>query len=128
MTSRLPRTWRLALAAVAVLAAAVPARAEQVPPQSQMINEELAKSWTAVGLKPSRKANDFEFVRRAFIDLVGRIPTAEEARDFAEADGGGDKRARLIQRLLFEKEYKPKFSERVTPKDPKSTITYDYAS
>jgi hypothetical protein len=128
MTSRLPRTWRAALTAVAALAIAGAARAEQVPPQSQMINEELAKSWTAVGLKPSKKASDFEFVRRAFIDLVGRIPTAEEARDFAEADSGSDKRARLVQRLLFEKDYKPKFSERVNPKDPKSVVTYDYAS
>jgi hypothetical protein len=116
----------VAVAAVGLLAA--PALAvETVSPQTSLINEELARAWKTAELKPSKKASDYEFVRRAFIDIVGRIPTAEEVKDFAEADSSPDKRIKLIHRLLYDKEYKPKFAERTNPKDPKTVITYDYA-
>src|SRR5262245_27217011 len=123
------RRIRLLVTAAAVGVLAVPASAaDVVSPQTQLINDELAKASKAGDLRPSKRASDYEFVRRAFIDIVGRIPTPEEVRDFAEADGSANKRARLIQRLLYEKEYKPKFAERTNPKDPKSVIAYDYAS
>src|SRR5262245_36355042 len=129
MTSRLTRTGRLfAAAAVVFLSSAAGARAaDPVSPQPLLIHEELAKAAKAAELKPSKKASDYEFCRRAFIDIVGRIPTAEEVKDFAEADSSKDKRAQLIHRLLFAKDYKPRFSERTNPKDPKTVITYDYA-
>ena len=129
MTSQ-PTRIRQTIAVVAgvFIAAGVARSAESVPPQSATINEELSKTWKTAELKPSKKASDYEFVRRAFIDIVGRIPTAEEVRDFVEGDSGGNKRAKLIHRLLYDKEYKPKFAERTNPKDPKSVITYDYAS
>src|SRR5262249_14694321 len=44
-------------------------------------------------------ASDAEFLRRAFLDLAGTLPTAEQARDFLK-DLSPDKRARLIDRLL----------------------------
>jgi hypothetical protein len=125
--THLTRTWRLALAATVAVFAGPAFAADTLPSQTMTINEELSKSWKAVDLKPSKKASDYEFVRRAFIDIVGRIPTAEEVKDFAEADGSANKRAKLIHRLLYDKDYHPKVSERVNPKDPKSVITYDYA-
>src|SRR5437899_6641572 len=125
--THLTRTWRLALAAIVLLAAGSARAADTVPPQTQLINEELAKAWKTVDLKPSKKASDYEFVRRVFIDIVGRIPTAEEVKDFAEADGSANKRAKLIHRLLYDNNYKPRIAERVNPKDPKTAITYDYA-
>jgi len=123
MNTRLTRT--IALAAAGVFLTVGQARSADAPPQSLLINEELSKSWKAAELKPSKKATDYEFVRRVFIDIVGRIPTAEEVRDFTE---GGNNRAKLVHRLLYEKDYKPKFVERTNPKDPKSAITYDYAA
>src|SRR5947207_633234 len=54
-----------------------------VSPQTQKINELIAQGWEKGGVKkPADKANDFEFIRRAFIDLIGRVPTIEEIRDF----------------------------------------------
>ncbi len=47
---------------------------------------------------------DAEFVRRVYLDLAGRIPTADEAQGFL-ADAAGDKRAALIDRLLDGPEY-----------------------
>lgn len=44
-------------------------------------------------------APDTVFLRRAYLDTVGRIPTAEEARTFL-ADATPDKCARLIDKLL----------------------------
>ena len=77
-------------------------------PQAQKINEFIAKGWESAGIKkPAEKATDYEFMRRAFIDLIGRIPTPEEVIDF-EADKATNKRAKLINRLLNEDKYKLK--------------------
>lgn len=44
-------------------------------------------------------ASDADFLRRAYLDLTGMIPTADAARAFF-ADTAPDKRARLVDRLL----------------------------
>ena len=44
-------------------------------------------------------APDAVFLRRAYLDCIGRIPTAEEARAFL-GDAAQDKRSRLIDKLL----------------------------
>ena len=54
---------------------------------------------TAEGQKPNRPATDEEFLRRIYVDVIGRSPTAEEAAAFL-ADAGADRRERLIDRLL----------------------------
>ena len=41
--------------------------------------------------QPARPADDAEFLRRVYLDLVGKIPTAAEARDFLD-DPSPDKR------------------------------------
>jgi hypothetical protein len=75
-------------------------------PQAQKINELIKKGWESAGIKrTAAKASDSEFIRRVYIDLIGRIATTEEVIDF-EASGGADKRIRLVQRLLGSGEYK----------------------
>ena len=59
----------------------------------------IATRCAEADLEPSERATDAEFLRRAFLDLVGTIPTAGEARDFL-ADPSADKRERLIATLL----------------------------
>ncbi|MGE3805362.1 MAG: DUF1549 domain-containing protein, partial [Gemmataceae bacterium] len=58
----------------------------------------------AKGKSPSKQSDDAEFVRRIYLDLAGRIPTATETRTFL-ADRSADKRARLIDQLLAGSEY-----------------------
>jgi len=57
-----------------------------------------------MNLSPSAVADDAEFLRRVYLDIIGRLPTAAEARAFlAEASEG--KCARLVETLLAAPEY-----------------------
>ena len=101
-----------ALAGGLLWAATGPAPAQDakpgVSPQSQKINELIAKGWETKEIKkPAERATDLEFMRRAFIDLIGRIPTPEEVIDF-ENDRATNKRAKLVNRLLTEEKYIPR--------------------
>ncbi len=57
-----------------------------------------------LNLPPSGPAADDEFLRRAFIDTIGTLPTADEARSFL-ADESPGKRDALIERLLSRPEF-----------------------
>ena len=57
-----------------------------------------------LGITPSAPAGDATFLRRASLDVIGRLPTPDEARAFL-ADPAADKRARLVDRLLDRPEY-----------------------
>ncbi|MFM7603937.1 MAG: DUF1549 domain-containing protein, partial [Prosthecobacter sp.] len=59
----------------------------------------LELHWQKKGLKPNPPAADETFLRRVYLDVIGRIPTLAESRSFL-ADTGEDKRARLIDCLL----------------------------
>lgn len=51
------------------------------------------------GVKPAPLANDYEYVRRLHLDLTGRIPTAQQVRDFV-ASTDPAKRDKLVDQLL----------------------------
>jgi hypothetical protein len=53
---------------------------------------------------PSELCTDESFVRRAFLDIVGLVPTREEVDRFM-ADASSDKRAKLVDELLSRKEF-----------------------
>jgi hypothetical protein len=96
------KAWvALAGRVILVLTAArtAPALAEGEPLHS-LIDQHLTP---ASGLKP-QKCTDAEFLRRASLDLIGMVPTAEEARAFI-ADQLADKRERLIDRLFASPHY-----------------------
>ena len=58
----------------------------------------------ALNIAPSGKASDTTFIRRAYLDAAGILPSSEEVEDFL-ADKSADKRARLIDRLLERDEF-----------------------
>lgn len=58
----------------------------------------------SLNLAPSGQASDSVFIRRAYMDAAGILPTAEEVEDFL-ADKSADKRSRLINSLLERDEY-----------------------
>ncbi|NNE92833.1 MAG: DUF1549 domain-containing protein [Verrucomicrobiales bacterium] len=71
---------------------------------SQKIDSILAKSWKEKGVEPGKRIDDQTFVRRIYLDIAGRIPTAEEIRAF-EAGKSKNKRAELVDELLDSEGY-----------------------
>lgn len=59
---------------------------------------------TAMGIQPVL-CSDAVFVRRAYLDVIGTLPTAEEARKFIEDPDTKNKRRLLIERLLERDEF-----------------------
>jgi hypothetical protein len=57
-----------------------------------------------LGIPPAALSSDAVFVRRAFVDVIGTLPTAAEVRTYLQ-DTRPDKRALLIERLLARPEY-----------------------
>jgi hypothetical protein len=68
------------------------------------IDELAIKQLERLNLPPSPPASDEEFLRRIYIDTIGTLPTAEEARTFF-ADSSPDKRDRLIESLFERPEF-----------------------
>ncbi|WP_165250239.1 DUF1553 domain-containing protein [Paludisphaera soli] len=66
----------------------------------ERIDEQLAR----LNLPASPACEDAEFVRRAYVDTVGRIPTVDEARAFL-ADPSEARRDALVDRLLAAPEF-----------------------
>lgn len=63
----------------------------------RLLNDKLRR----LNVAPADLCNDFDFVRRVHLDVVGRLPTPAETRNFV-ADRARDKRAKLIDRLLVD--------------------------
>ncbi len=63
------------------------------------IDHFIGSTLVAKGLKFNAPASDEQFLRRVYLDTVGRVPTAEEAAAFLKETAPG-KRAKLIDALL----------------------------
>lgn len=79
----------------------VQAKAKQI---DQMVSAKLAKE----KIQPNEAVTDEVFVRRIYLDIVGRIPTLKETTTFL-ADKAADKRAKLIDELLASDGYTQHF-------------------
>jgi hypothetical protein len=77
---------------------------EDVPAAVRVINEMLADGWKKNQVTPSRQATDAEFIRRATLDIVGRIAKPEELAQFYK-DPETTRRSLLIDRLLDNEDY-----------------------
>ncbi|MDR3406532.1 MAG: DUF1553 domain-containing protein [Chthoniobacter sp.] len=73
-------------------------------PVNNFIDELAYAQFKRLGLFPSDTCTDAEFLRRASLDTIGALPSAEEARAFL-ADTDPAKRDRLIDRLLADPLY-----------------------
>ncbi|HND50914.1 MAG TPA: DUF1549 and DUF1553 domain-containing protein [Pirellulaceae bacterium] len=68
------------------------------------IDDEINRKLESLNIPPSPLCDDATFLRRAYLDAIGVLPTADEARAFL-ADGATDKRERLIDQLLARPEF-----------------------
>lgn len=106
---------QLWLSAVALLLLAGPAWAQSATSGTtndnvvSFINQQLRQSWTDNEVTPSPAATDGEWVRRVYLDLLGRVPSLKETREFL-ADKDEAKRAKLVDRLLESEDYELEFA------------------
>ena len=85
----------------------VPARPDfawTAPAENGYIDHEVFAKLKALRMNPSGPCTDGEFVRRAYLDLLGIFPTPEDARAYI-ADASAEKKSRLVDRLLERPEY-----------------------
>lgn len=68
------------------------------------IDEQIQKGWKDNKTYPSDRCTDFEFIRRASIDIIGRIPTVEEVNRFMK-HSESTRRSWLINAMLDGSEY-----------------------
>ena len=68
------------------------------------VNEQIRQGWTDNEIRPSAVADDDEWIRRVYLDLVGHIPPADVTERFLE-DKDPAKRTKLIDRLLDDPAY-----------------------
>ncbi len=78
-------------------------------PLADFIDQQIRQGWSDNEIVPSEAATDEEWVRRIYLDLVGRIPTLEEARSFLE-DESPRKRPVLVESLLENEDYVRNFT------------------
>lgn len=88
-------------------------RLERLPPQPEpptvdqpaanAIDQFIVAAWQAAGLEAAKEpppaCDDATFVRRAYLDVIGVIPTVVEVNRFL-ADRSPQKRAKLVDQLL----------------------------
>lgn len=83
----------------------LPAEPSESPAElAAWIDARLDTAWRARGQKPRPSAGEDVFLRRAYLELTGAIPSVAEARDFLDSTSAG-KRERLIHRLLDDKRF-----------------------
>ena len=86
--------------------ASAPAERKQNTPafSSEAIDAALREAWQRDSLTAAPRADDATFVRRAYLDVVGTIPTPEETTAFVSSKEP-DKRKKLIDALLASAPY-----------------------
>jgi hypothetical protein len=73
-------------------------------PNQNRIDELVFANLARLGIPPAALSSDAVFLRRAFLDLTGTLPTAQEARQFL-GETNPNKRAELIDNLLDRQEF-----------------------
>jgi hypothetical protein len=76
--------------------------------QVTYINEMIEKQWQANKIEPSSRCDDYTFIRRASLDLIGRIAKPHEISAYM-TDPPRERRSRLVERLLASDEFTQNF-------------------
>lgn len=94
---------------------ATPIRRAPAAPDNMVaaINTHIRRGWEDMQVAPSPPASDYEWVRRVYLDLTGRIPTASEIETFV-ADESADRKQQLVRRLIDSELFALQWSARWT--------------
>ncbi|MBM4069154.1 MAG: DUF1553 domain-containing protein [Planctomycetes bacterium] len=94
-------------ASVAVFRAIVPLGAKSPEYKFEyksVVDRFTHQKWLELGIVPSEICSDEVFIRRAYLDLTGTLPTPMQVKSFL-ADGDAAKRDKLIDHLVETPEY-----------------------
>src|SRR5262245_36789911 len=75
-----------------------------VPEVKKLIDEKIRKGWEENKVTPAPFCDDYEFIRRASLDIIGRIAKPEEIDRYLK-DPPDRRRSELIERLLKSDDY-----------------------
>jgi hypothetical protein len=84
---------------------------EKLPPAKNFVDELVFKQLKKLGLPPSDLCDDATFIRRATLDIAGRLPKKEEIQEFV-ADKDDARHGKLIERLLASDGYADYFANK----------------
>lgn len=91
-----------------VVSIVAPIRVAEPPPlpldADNLIDRHVNARLRELRLAPTPHCDDATYLRRVSLDLTGRLPDPSEVREFL-ADSNADKRARLVDRLLYSAAY-----------------------
>jgi hypothetical protein len=82
----------------------IPAAVFAQAPRANLVDDLVLEQLQKLHLAPSPPCGDATFMRRAFLDTIGRLPTPEEVRGYLD-DADPAKRERLVERLLDRPEF-----------------------
>jgi len=96
---------QIAVARVSVpFPTALPAETFTAAPRANLIDELVLAQLETLRLAPSPRCADTTWVRRAFLDTIGRLPSPEEVKTFL-ADASPGRHERLVDLLLARPEF-----------------------
>lgn len=78
-------------------------------PLIQYIDEQIRTAWADNEVAPSEVADDAEWLRRVYLDIVGHIPDVETVQAFL-ADKDESKRSKMVDKLLDDPHYVRNFT------------------
>ncbi|MDB5336462.1 MAG: hypothetical protein JWN70_2081 [Planctomycetaceae bacterium] len=81
-----------------------PLTAQAGPPVLNFIDGHIDSKLKKLRIEASPICSDADFVRRVYLDLIGTLPTASEARDFL-ANQDPDRRMKLVDTLFLRPEF-----------------------
>jgi len=63
------------------------------------VDRRLRDEWHAQGITPAARVDDARFLRRVYLDVIGRIPSVDEIQHY-DADASEGRRANVVEALL----------------------------
>ncbi len=83
---------------------AVPSQQYESLPRNNFIDELVYRKLATLNILPSQTCSESQFVRRLYLDAIGRLPTPEELTAY-ELDSEPNKRSRWVRSVLDQPEY-----------------------
>ena len=77
------------------------------------IDRLIRQGWADYEMKPSSPAEEGKWCRRVYLDILGRVPTVAELREFKN-NSDPDKRLKLVNMLLEDEKYTEEYARNWT--------------